>query len=74
MKRLSSKKLIGSAPESIRHYMEIRGLGIIDVRRLFGMSSVKISQGIDLVIHLKQWEDEDINDDRLGMETNYTRS
>lgn len=71
MKRLSSKKLIGSAPESIRHYMEIRGLGIIDVRRLFGMSSVKISQRIDLVIHLKRWEDDDLMDDRLGIDTNY---
>ncbi|WP_297791410.1 HPr(Ser) kinase/phosphatase [uncultured Anaerococcus sp.] len=62
--------LQGSSPENIRHYMEIRGLGIVNVRRLYGSGAVKISTGIDLVIELEQWK-EDYEYDRLGLDQHY---
>ncbi len=55
IKRVSAKTLLGEAPEIIRHYVELRGIGIVDVRRLFGMGAVKNSEKIDLVIKLEQW-------------------
>ncbi len=55
IKRVSAKTLVGSAPEIIRHYVELRGIGIVDVRRLFGMGAVKMTEKIDLVIHLESW-------------------
>jgi len=67
----SHGKLEATAPELIRHYMELRGIGVIDVRRLFGMGAIKASQKIDLVIHLEPWNDSAIYD-RLGMDSNYT--
>lgn len=63
----SNKRLTGSSPENIRHYMEIRGLGIINVRRLYGSGAVKTSTEIDLVIELEQWK-EDFEYDRLGLD------
>ena len=60
--------LEATAPELIRHYMEVRGIGIIDVRRLFGMGAIKDSQQIDLVVNLEPWDDEAVYD-RLGLET-----
>ena len=71
IKRVSSKTLVGTAPEIIRHYIELRGIGIVDVRRLFGMGSVKLTEKIDLVVHLEPWS-EDVVYDRMGMETEYT--
>lgn len=71
IKRVSSKTLVGTAPEIIRHYIELRGIGIVDVRRLFGMGSVKLTEKIDLVVHLEPWR-EDVIYDRMGMETEYT--
>ncbi len=71
IKRVSGKRLIGSAPELIRHYMELRGIGVIDVRQLFGMSAVKDSQDIDLVVNLEQWKDGAMYD-RLGLDNLYT--
>ena len=68
---VSGKRLVGSAPELIRHYMELRGIGVIDVRQLFGMSAVKESQEIDLVVNLEQWKD-GANYDRLGLDGLYT--
>lgn len=56
IKRVSSKSLVGSAPEIIRHYVELRGVGIVDVRRLFGMGAVKDTEKIDLVVNLEPWE------------------
>ena len=64
-------KLVGQAPENIRHYTEIRGLGIVDVRRLYGTGSVKVSTDIDLVIELEHWR-EDYEYDRLGLDEHYT--
>ncbi len=55
IKRVSAKTLVGSAPEIIRHYVELRGIGIVDVRRLFGMGAVKETEKIDLVINLEPW-------------------
>jgi len=60
-------KLIASSPELIRHYMELRGIGIIDVRRLFGMGAVKDDQRIDMILKLEPWDDKAFYD-RLGLE------
>ncbi len=67
IKRVSAVRLVGSAPEIIRHYVELRGIGIIDVRRLFGMGAVKDTQGVDLVIILESWVQGKMYD-RLGLE------
>ena len=64
-------KLIASAPELIRHYMELRGIGVIDVRRLFGMGAIKKEQEIDLVVNLETWKEGKVYD-RLGMDSSYT--
>ena len=67
IKRVSDKTLVGSAPEIIRHYVELRGIGIVDVRRLFGMGAVKMTERVDLVIQLENWVEGKMYD-RLGME------
>ncbi len=67
IKRVSAKTLVGSAPEVIRHYIELRGIGIVDVRRLFGMGAVKDTERIDLVIRLEPWIHGKMYD-RLGLE------
>ena len=69
--RRISDQLIGTAPEVIRHYIELRGIGVIDVCRLFGMSAVKDEAEIDMVINLEQWKDGAMYD-RLGLENLYT--
>jgi len=68
IKRVSNKSLVGSAPEIIRHFIELRGIGIIDVKRIFGMGSVKDTENIDLVINMENWKDGKAYD-RLGMES-----
>lgn len=70
IRRVSDKTLVGSAPELIRHYIELRGIGIVDVRRIFGMGAVKNTEKIDLVINLEQWNKEKFYD-RFGLETEY---
>ena len=65
--RRISDSLYGSAPEIIRHYIEIRGVGIIDVQQLFGMGAVQFDSDIELVIHLEPWQDGKFYD-RLGLE------
>lgn len=55
IRRVSKKTLVGSAPKIIRHYIELRGIGIIDVKRLFGVGAVKDTEKIDLVVSLEQW-------------------
>ncbi len=67
IKRVSDKTLVGTAPELIRHYVELRGIGIVDIRRLFGVGSVKLTERIDLVIQLENWEEGKMYD-RLGLE------
>lgn len=71
IKRVSAKTLVGSAPPLIRHYMELRGIGIVDVRRLFGMGSVKDTEKIDMIIELEPWEHGKMYD-RWGIDEKYT--
>ena len=71
IKRVSATSLVGKAPEIIRHYVELRGIGIVDVRRLFGMGAVKDSEKIDLIINLEPWQ-EDKMYDRFGLDNNTT--
>ncbi len=70
IKRVSAKTLVGSAPELIRYYIELRGIGIVDVRRLFGMGAVKATEKIDLVINLEHWKPEKMYD-RFGLEEQF---
>ena len=67
IKKVSSKSLVGSAPENIRHFIELRGIGIINASRLFGAGAVKLTEKIDLVIKMEPW---DVNKvyDRMGLE------
>ena len=71
IKKVSATTLVGQAPEIIRHYVELRGIGIVDVRRLFGMGAVKESEKIDLVINLEPWENGKMYD-RLGIDEEKT--
>lgn len=70
IRRMSEDTLIGKAPEVTKHFIELRGIGIIDVKTLFGVSSVKEDQEIDLAIRLEEWS-KDKEYDRLGMEEEY---
>ena len=71
IRKVSDETLIGSAPDITRHFIELRGIGIIDVKTLFGVESVKNTQSIDLVIKLEEW-DREKEYDRLGLEEEYT--
>ena len=71
IRRINETELIGTSPEITRHFIELRGIGIIDVKALFGVESVKESQSIDLVIKLEDWN-KDKEYDRLGLEEEYT--
>ena len=71
IRKVSDDTLIGSAPDVTKHFIELRGIGIVDVKTLFGVSSVKDTQSIDLVIKLEEWN-RDKEYDRLGLEEQYT--
>ena len=71
IRRVSATTLVGRAPEIIRHYVELRGIGIVDVRRLFGMGAVKETEKIDLVINLEPWQNGKMYD-RLGLDEQTT--
>ncbi|MBP5159012.1 MAG: HPr(Ser) kinase/phosphatase [Lachnospiraceae bacterium] len=71
IKKVSDDTLIGTSPEVTRHFIELRGIGIIDVKTLFGVESVKNTQAIDLVINLEEWDGEK-EYDRMGLEETYT--
>ena len=71
IRRVSSKSLVGSAPENIRHFIELRGIGIINARRIFGMSAVKMTEKIDMCINLEIWDSTKIYD-RMGLGNDYT--
>ena len=71
IKKVSDETLIGSAPDMTRHFIELRGIGIINVKTLFGVESVKNTQSIDLVIRLEEWN-KDREYDRMGLEDQYT--
>ncbi len=70
IRRVSDKTLVGTAPDVIRHFIEIRGVGILDVKNLFGVGAVKVMENINLVIQLEFW-DENKDYDRLGLVENY---
>ncbi len=70
IKRVSDTTLVGSSPEIIRHFVELRGIGIVDVRRIFGMGAIKDTEKIDMVINLEIWQDKK-QYDRLGISTEY---
>lgn len=71
IKKVSAKTLVGSAPELIRHYIELRGIGIVDVRRIFGMGAVKLTEKIDMIINLEPWQQGKFYE-RVGLDTEYT--
>ena len=71
LRKVSDVTLVGSAPDLTRHFIELRGIGIIDVKTLYGVEHVKDTQAIDLVIKLEDWNRER-EYDRLGMEEEYT--
>ena len=69
IKAIDVNVLEGTAPELIRHYVELRGIGVVDVRQIFGVGAVKAAQNIHLVVNLEQWKD-GANYDRLGVTEN----
>ena len=71
IRRVSNKSLVGTAPDNIRHFIELRGIGIINASRIFGVGAVKLTEKIDLVINMEPW---DINKtyDRMGLESQKT--
>ncbi len=71
IRKVSDETLIGTAPDITRYFIELRGIGVIDVKTLFGVESVKETQGIDMVIRIEEWS-KDKEYDRLGLEDNYT--
>ncbi len=71
IRKVSDDTLVGSAPDVTKHLIELRGIGIVDVKALFGAASVKDTQSIDMVIRLEDW-DKDKEYDRLGLEEEYT--
>ena len=71
IRRVSNRTLVGSSPENIRHFIELRGIGIINARRIFGMGAVKLTEKIDLVINMEQWDPDKVYD-RIGMDNTYT--
>ena len=71
IRKVSEETLVGSAPDITKHFIELRGIGIIDVKTLFGVSSVRDTQNIDVVIQLEE-RDKDKEYDRLGLEEEYT--
>lgn len=71
IRKVSSKTLVGTAPENIRHFVELRGIGIINARRIFGMGAVKLTEKIDMIINLEQWDSDKIYD-RMGLDNETT--
>ena len=70
IRRVSSRTLVGTSPENIRHFLELRGIGIINARRLFGMGAVKVTEKIDMIVKLELWDPKKAYD-RMGMENEY---
>lgn len=70
IRKVSNTNLVGTSPENIRHFLELRGIGIINVRRLFGMGAVKLQQEIDMIIELEPWDSSKVYD-RMGVDEQY---
>ncbi len=71
IRKVSSKTLVASAPELIKHYIELRGIGIVDVQRLFGIGAVKDTEKVELIIQLETWVEGKMYD-RMGLENKFT--
>jgi HPr kinase/phosphorylase len=71
IRKIGADSLIGTAPELIRNYVELRGIGIINVAKLFGMGAVRASNEIDLVVNIVPWNNQQVYD-RLGLEVQFT--
>jgi HPr kinase/phosphorylase len=70
IRRVSNRTLVGTSPENIRHFLELRGIGIINARRLFGMGAVKVTEKIDMIVKLELWDPDKVYD-RMGLENEY---
>lgn len=70
IRKVSSKTLVGSAPDNIRHFIELRGVGIINARRIFGMGAVKLTEKINMVIQLEPWDSKKVYD-RMGLDNDF---
>lgn len=70
IRRVSAKTLVGSAPDNIRHFIELRGIGIINARRIFGMGAVKLTEKINMVIQLEPWDSNKVYD-RMGLDNEF---
>ena len=70
IRKASNITLVGSSPDNIRHFLELRGIGIINARQLFGMGAVKVNEKIDMVVELELWNPEKIYD-RMGVDNHY---
>ena len=71
IRKVSNITLLGSSPDNIRHFLELRGIGIINARRIFGMGAIKVTEKIDLIVALEQWNP-DKSYDRMGVDNQYT--
>ena len=71
LRKVSNRQIMGTAPENIRHFIELRGIGIINARRIFGMGAVKLQEKIDMCINLEIWDATKVYD-RMGMDSEYT--
>ncbi|MEG2597488.1 MAG: HPr(Ser) kinase/phosphatase, partial [Oscillospiraceae bacterium] len=71
IRRVSNRTLVGTSPDNIRHFLELRGIGIINARRLFGIGSVKMTEKIDMIVKLEHWDSNKVYD-RMGIENEYT--
>lgn len=72
IKRTAQTTLYGQSPENIRHFIELRGIGIINARKLFGMGAIKLQEKIDMVINLEQWDSAKVYD-RMGLDNEYMK-
>lgn len=72
IRRTAQTTLYGHSPENIRHFIELRGIGIINARKLFGMGAIKLQEKIDMVINLEQWDSAKVYD-RMGLDNEYMK-
>ena len=70
LRKVSNRQIMGTAPENIRHFIELRGIGIVNVARVYGVGAVKLSESLDLVVQLEAW-DPTKNYQRTGLENEY---
>ncbi len=72
IRKINNTTLIGQSPQNIRHFVELRGVGIINARNLFGMGSIKLSEKIDMIVNLENWDAAKVYD-RMGLENEYMK-